>query len=89
MKHCAILSSLVYRAEQSFPAEAPFFYWIECAWNNHQFSGHCVFVWHCNFPTLRQILLDTVLSNQEDSKIITSVCEKVNTTMKQLPLFKW
>ena len=33
--------------------------------------------------------VDTVLSNQEDSKIITSVREKVNTTMKQLPLFKW
>ncbi len=33
--------------------------------------------------------VDTVLSNQEDNKIITSVREKVNTTMKQLPLFKW
>ncbi len=33
--------------------------------------------------------VDTVLSNREDNKIITSVREKVNTTMKQLPLFKW
>ena len=33
--------------------------------------------------------VDTVLSNQDDNKIITSVREKVNTTMKQLPLFKW
>ena len=40
---------------------------------------------------MREIVewVDTVLSNQEDNKIITSVREKVNTTMKQLPLFKW
>ena len=33
--------------------------------------------------------IDAVLLNQDDNKIITSVREKVNTTMKQLPLFKW
>ena len=40
---------------------------------------------------MREIVewVDTVLSNQENNKIITSVREKVNTTMKQLPLFKW
>jgi glycine hydroxymethyltransferase len=31
--------------------------------------------------------IDTVLSNHEDNKIITSVREKVNMTMKQFPLF--
>ena len=33
--------------------------------------------------------IDTVLSNHEDNKIITSVREKVNMTMKQFPLFSW
>ena len=33
--------------------------------------------------------VDTILSNQEDNKIITSVREKINTTMKQFPLFSW
>lgn len=33
--------------------------------------------------------IDTVLSNHEDRKIITSVREKVNMTMKQFPLFTW
>ena len=33
--------------------------------------------------------IDAVLLNQDDNKIITSVREKVNTTMKQLPLFSW
>ena len=33
--------------------------------------------------------IDTVLSNQKDNKIITSVREKINTTMKQFPLFSW
>ncbi len=34
-------------------------------------------------------LVDTVLTNPEDSKIISSVREKVNTTMVQFPLFSW
>jgi len=34
-------------------------------------------------------MIDTVLSNVEDGKTITSVREKVNTIMKQYPLFAW
>jgi glycine hydroxymethyltransferase len=34
-------------------------------------------------------MIDTVLSNVEDGKTIASVREKVNTTMKQYPLFAW
>ena len=34
-------------------------------------------------------MIDTVLSNPEDSRIITSVREKVNHTMKNYPLFAW
>lgn len=33
--------------------------------------------------------IDAVLSNPEDDKLITSVREKVNITMKQFPLFSW
>lgn len=33
--------------------------------------------------------IDTVLSNPDDDKIILSVREKVNATMKQYPLFAW
>jgi glycine hydroxymethyltransferase len=34
-------------------------------------------------------LIDTVLSNVEDTKTIASVRQKVNETMKQYPLFAW
>lgn len=34
-------------------------------------------------------MIDAVLSNPEDSKVIASVREKVNATMKQYPLFAW
>ncbi len=34
-------------------------------------------------------MIDDVLSNPEDDKIIASVKEKVNATMKQYPLFAW
>ena len=34
-------------------------------------------------------MIDTVLSNPEDGKVIASVREKVNATMKQFPLFAW
>ena len=34
-------------------------------------------------------MIDTVLSDVENEKTITSVREKVNTTMKQYPLFAW
>jgi glycine hydroxymethyltransferase len=34
-------------------------------------------------------MIDTVLSNVEDGKTIASVREKVNTIMKQYPLFAW
>ena len=34
-------------------------------------------------------MVDTVLSNVEDGKIIASVREKVNVTMKDFPLFAW
>jgi glycine hydroxymethyltransferase len=34
-------------------------------------------------------LIDTVLSNVEDGKTIASVRDKVNTIMKQYPLFAW
>lgn len=42
-------------------------------------------------PLMSEIveMIDSVLSNVEDSKIITSVREKVNATMKQYPLFAW
>ncbi|MBF6597269.1 MAG: serine hydroxymethyltransferase [Fermentimonas sp.] len=33
--------------------------------------------------------VDTILSNPEDNKVISSVREKVNITMKQFPLFSW
>ena len=34
-------------------------------------------------------MIDNVLSNPEDEKVIASVREKVNATMKQYPLFAW
>jgi glycine hydroxymethyltransferase len=34
-------------------------------------------------------MIDSVLSNPEDEKVIASVREKVNATMKQYPLFAW
>ena len=34
-------------------------------------------------------MVDRVLSNPEDDKVIASVREKVNATMKQFPLFAW
>ncbi len=34
-------------------------------------------------------MVDTILSNPEDSKVIAAVREKVNTTMKEYPLFAW
>ena len=34
-------------------------------------------------------MIDTVLSNPEDGKVIASVREKVNATMKQFPHFAW
>ncbi len=34
-------------------------------------------------------MIDTVLSNPEDGKVIASVREKVNATMKRFPLFAW
>lgn len=34
-------------------------------------------------------MIDTVLLNPEDGKVIASVREKVNATMKQFPLFAW
>ena len=34
-------------------------------------------------------LIDTVLSNHEDEKIITSVREKVNSIMMEYPMFAW
>lgn len=42
-------------------------------------------------PLVQEIVefIDTVLSNTEDSKIIVSVREKVNTTMSEFPLFGW
>lgn len=42
-------------------------------------------------PLVEEIveMIDTVLSNADDSKVITSVKEKVNATMSGLPLFAW
>ena len=42
-------------------------------------------------PMMGQIveLIDTVLSNHEDEKIITSVREKVNSIMMEYPMFAW
>lgn len=34
-------------------------------------------------------MIDTVLANPDDSKTISSVREKVNTTMKKYPIFAW
>ena len=34
-------------------------------------------------------MIDDVLSHPEDDKVIASVKEKVNATMKQFPLFEW
>jgi glycine hydroxymethyltransferase len=34
-------------------------------------------------------LIEEVLNAPEDEKVITSVREKVNTTMKEYPLFAW
>jgi len=34
-------------------------------------------------------MVDTVLSNVEDAKVIASVREKVNVTMRDFPLFAW
>lgn len=34
-------------------------------------------------------MIDTVLSNVDDAKVIASVREKVNGTMKEFPLFAW
>lgn len=42
-------------------------------------------------PLIEQIveMIDTVLSNTEDQKVIASVGEKVTATMKDYPLFAW
>jgi glycine hydroxymethyltransferase len=34
-------------------------------------------------------LIDTVLSNVENEQILKSVKEKVNSLMKNMPLFAW
>ena len=34
-------------------------------------------------------MIDTVLCDPENDKVITSVREKVNATMKNYPLFAW
>jgi glycine hydroxymethyltransferase len=34
-------------------------------------------------------LIEEVLNSPEDEKVIASVREKVNTTMKEYPLFAW
>ena len=34
-------------------------------------------------------MIDNVLANPEDSNVISSVREKVNSTMKKYPIFAW
>jgi glycine hydroxymethyltransferase len=34
-------------------------------------------------------MIDKVLANPEDGKVISSVREKVNETMKKYPIFAW
>ncbi len=42
-------------------------------------------------PLIQEVVefIDTVLSNPEDSKVITTVREKVNAVMSEYPLFNW